>query len=133
MIPLILTPSPRFLLTRVPFFKELILAAFECQHCGYRNNSVETAAQVQEEAQRIAVRVLNEKDLNRSVVKGEYASIRVPEIALEIPAATQRGQINTIEGFLTATRDGLQGDQEERAKVRPLPTPSAPLNPLGRP
>ena len=28
------------MLLRVPFFKQIILASFECTHCGFRNNEV---------------------------------------------------------------------------------------------
>lgn len=36
------------------------------------------------------------RDLNRSVIKSDYASIFIPELDLEIPSKTQRGTINTI-------------------------------------
>lgn len=52
--------------------------------------------------------------LNRFVVKSEWATITIPEIELEIPKSTQKGSIKTIEGFLSATADGLKMSQEER-------------------
>jgi hypothetical protein len=53
------------------------------------------------------------------VVKSEQATIRVPELDLEIPAQTQKGSVNTIEGFLSKTAEGLQDLQEERRKHDP--------------
>jgi zinc finger protein len=38
--------------------------------------------------------------MNRNIVKSEYATIKVPELDLEIPPQTQKGTINTVEGFL---------------------------------
>ena len=39
-----------------------------------------------------------ERDLSRQVVKSDYASITVPEIDLEIPCLSQKGEITTVEG-----------------------------------
>ena len=36
------------LLTRIPFFKDVIIMSFECQHCGYTNNEVQSAGKVQD-------------------------------------------------------------------------------------
>ena len=46
--------------------------------------------------------------MNRNVVKSEYATITVPDLDLEIPPQTQKGTINTIEGYLAKTIEGLQ-------------------------
>jgi zinc finger protein len=53
------------------------------------------------------------------VVKSEYATIRVPECGLEMPPATQKGSIKTIEGYFVSTIEGLQEVQEERRKIDP--------------
>ena len=52
--------------------------------------------------------------MNRSVVKSEHATIRIPELDLEIPPETQKGSINTIEGLFQKTIEGLSDLQEER-------------------
>lgn len=57
--------------------------------------------------------------MNRSVVKSEYATIRIPELDLEIPPQTQKGTINTVEGFINKTIEGLSELQEERRKYDP--------------
>ena len=46
----------------------------------------------------IEVHLTTERDLSRQVVKSDYASITVPEIDLEIPSNSQKGEITTIEG-----------------------------------
>ena len=35
--------TTNLLLTRIPFFKDIILMAFECDECGYRNSEVQSA------------------------------------------------------------------------------------------
>ena len=57
--------------------------------------------------------------MNRNVVKSEYATIKIPELDLEIPAITQKGSINTVEGFLARTMEGLNDMQEERRRYDP--------------
>eukprot|EP01116_Phalansterium_solitarium_P024616 TRINITY_DN9065_c0_g1_i1.p1 TRINITY_DN9065_c0_g1~~TRINITY_DN9065_c0_g1_i1.p1 ORF type:complete len:501 (+),score=182.92 TRINITY_DN9065_c0_g1_i1:120-1622(+) len=109
----------RLLLTKIPFFKEIVIMAFSCPHCGYRSNEVQSAGQVQDKGQRIELRVGSRKDLNRQVVKSEFATITIPELEFEIPASSQRGQMKTIEGFLRQTIDALAPDQAERQKVDP--------------
>lgn len=56
---------------------------------------------------KFELRVVNPLAMNRNVVKSEYATIRVPELDLEIPPQTQKGSINTLEGFLMKTIEGL--------------------------
>ena len=57
---------------------------------------------------------MNALNMNRNVVKSETATIRIPELDLEIPSPTQKGTIKTVEGFLAKTIEGLADLQEER-------------------
>jgi hypothetical protein len=54
------------------------------------------------------------QDLNRQIVKSDTGSIRFPDIDFEIPALSQRGQLNTIEGVLARAIDGLSEQQPVR-------------------
>src|SRR5690348_13100927 len=38
----------RILLTKIPHFKEVIIMAFECPHCHFRNNEIQSAGEIQE-------------------------------------------------------------------------------------
>ena len=60
-------------------------------------------------------------DLNRQVVKGEHATISVPQVNLEIPPESQAGSISTIEGVIQRVIDGLEQDQ----KIRQLTDPDS--------
>ena len=35
--------------TKIPFFREVVVMAFECPHCGARNNEIQPAAQMAEQ------------------------------------------------------------------------------------
>lgn len=64
------------MLTRIPFFKDVVLAAFDCPHCGYRNNSVETAGRLEDKGTRWAVRIKSISDLNRYAQRREKKRAR---------------------------------------------------------
>ena len=53
------------------------------------------------------------------VVKSDSATVRVPELDFEIPAATQRGSITTVEGLLRDAADALRALQPERTAADP--------------
>jgi len=47
----------RLLLTKIPFYKEVILMSFNCDHCGYKNNEIQSATKVQEQGIRYIVTI----------------------------------------------------------------------------
>ena len=57
--------------------------------------------------------------LGAQVVKSDSATVRVPELEFEIPAATQRGSITTVEGLLRDAADALRALQPERLAADP--------------
>ncbi|XP_037492415.1 zinc finger protein ZPR1 homolog isoform X2 [Jatropha curcas] len=111
----------RLLLTLIPHFRKILLSAFECPHCGERNNEVQFAGEIQPRGccYRLEVQSGDPKVLNRQVVKAESATIKIPELEFEIPPEAQRGSLSTVEGILTRAADELQALQEERKKVDP--------------
>ncbi|KAI5740663.1 hypothetical protein M8J76_005967 [Diaphorina citri] len=108
--------TTRLLLTRIPFFKDLVLMSFECPHCGYKNNEIQPGGQIEEKGVRINLKVENAKDLNRNVVKSDFASIKIPELDFEIASQTQKGEVTTVEGVLDRIIRGLSQDQETRRR-----------------
>eukprot|EP01100_Stratorugosa_tubuloviscum_P006192 TRINITY_DN2684_c0_g1_i1.p1 TRINITY_DN2684_c0_g1~~TRINITY_DN2684_c0_g1_i1.p1 ORF type:complete len:480 (+),score=213.59 TRINITY_DN2684_c0_g1_i1:115-1554(+) len=102
----------RLLLTKIPYFREVVLIAFHCNVCSYRNNEIQAASEIQERGCRITLVARQREDLNRQIVKSEFASIFFKEIDFEIPATTQKGTLNTVEGFLVQAFDGLKANQD---------------------
>lgn len=108
-----------FMYTKVPYFKELMISAFSCEHCGNRNSEVSFAGKLEDFGVKYEVNVINGVAFNRTVVKSEFATIKVPECGLELPPQTQKGSIKTIEGYFATTIEGLSEMQEERRKYDP--------------
>uniref|UniRef100_A0A914EBW4 Zinc finger ZPR1-type domain-containing protein n=1 Tax=Acrobeloides nanus TaxID=290746 RepID=A0A914EBW4_9BILA len=91
-----------------------MLVSFECEHCGLRNNELQSGEPVQEFGTEIVLRVKDPRDLNRQLIKSEYASIEIPELELVIPHKSQPGEITTVEGVLQHVKNGLEQDQDRR-------------------
>lgn len=65
--------------------------SFECEHCGCKNNEVQSGEKVQEKGSLIKCTVSATQDLNRQVIKSDYATVKIPEIDFEIPPTSKRG------------------------------------------
>ncbi|KAG0475667.1 hypothetical protein HPP92_015353 [Vanilla planifolia] len=109
----------RLLLTRIPYFREVVLMAFECSHCYEKNNEVQFAGQLQPRGcyYQLQVPSNDPQMLNRQVVKSDSATIKIPELDFEIPPEAQCGTLSTVEGILKRAADELDTLQEERRKV----------------
>uniref|UniRef100_A0A8D8R8Z7 Zinc finger protein ZPR1 n=2 Tax=Cacopsylla melanoneura TaxID=428564 RepID=A0A8D8R8Z7_9HEMI len=108
--------TTRLLLTRIPFFKEVVLMSFDCPHCDFKNNEIQPGGRIEEKGVRIKLKVETQKDLNRNVVKSDFTAIKIPELDFEIPSQSQKGEVTTVEGVLDRIVRGLSQDQETRRK-----------------
>mmetsp|Transcript_16958 Transcript_16958/g.30490 ORF Transcript_16958/g.30490 Transcript_16958/m.30490 type:complete len:480 (-) Transcript_16958:7644-9083(-) len=113
------TGKTRLLSCNIPFFQHIIIMAFSCENCGFRNNEVQSAMSLAERGIKITLRVDNKEKLNREVIKSENASITITELGFEIPRSTQKGTLNTVEGILSKAILGLEQDQEYRREHAP--------------
>ncbi|TDG39488.1 hypothetical protein AWZ03_014086 [Drosophila navojoa] len=113
------TGTTRLLPTKIPFFREVVLMSFKCEHCGFTNNEMQSASEIQKHGIRIELKVEKEADLNRRVVRSDNSSISIPEVELEIPVQSQKGEVTTIEGIIERTITGLSQDQEKRRIEHP--------------
>lgn len=109
----------RFMYTKIPMFKEIILSSFYCDECGYKNTEVQFGGKLSDNGVKYEYKVIDAASMNRSIVKSEYATIRIPEIDFEIPPQTQKGSINTVEGFFARAIDNIGELQEERRRYDP--------------
>lgn len=109
----------RMLLTRIPFFKEIIVSSFRCDHCHWSNTEIQSAGQIQEDGVCYTLKIKTKQDLNREVVKADSATTRIPELDFEIPPFTQKGSLSTIEGLLDRAVAGLEQDQPARRSADP--------------
>ncbi|XP_034724168.1 zinc finger protein ZPR1 [Etheostoma cragini] len=104
----------RLLLTKIPFFKEVIISSFSCAHCNWSNTEIQSAGRIQDQGVCYTLKVKTKQDLNREVVKSDSATTRIPELDFEIPPFTQKGALSTIEGLLDRAVSGLEQDQTVR-------------------
>jgi zinc finger protein len=108
------------LLTRIPFFRDVIVMSFSCDECGFSNSELQPASDFGVKACRYELKVnpsdaaLCRQDLNRQVVKSENASIYITELQFEIPPTSKRGDINTVEGIIDNARTNLESGQVQR-------------------
>jgi zinc finger protein len=107
----------RLLLTKIPYFREVIIMSFSCEKCGYQNNEIQTAGTFQLKGARYELRLTDMADFERSVVKSDTATVKFIELDLEVPAG--KGQLTNVEGLLTTIIDDLAYGQEKRKEEQP--------------
>lgn len=105
------------LLTVIPYFREVIIMSFRCEHCGNSNTEIQSAGEIQPKGCIHTVHVLDAADLDRQLVKSATATVTIPELQLTIPAS--RGQLTTIEGLVSDTARDLAMDQPVRKIMDP--------------
>ncbi|XP_059959904.1 zinc finger protein ZPR1 [Mesoplodon densirostris] len=106
--------TTRLLLTEIPFFREIIVSSFSCEHCGWNNTEIQSAGRIQDQGVRYTLTVRAQEDMNREVVKTDSATTRIPELEFEIPAFSQKGALTTVEGLISRAVSGLEQDQPTR-------------------
>ena len=91
----------------VPHFKQVVLISTACDHCGYRTSEVKTGGAIPNKGRQIILKVLEQVDLSRDVLKSETCTVFCPELKLEITPGTMSGRFTTVEGLLTQVHDTL--------------------------
>ncbi|CAE7112307.1 unnamed protein product [Rhizoctonia solani] len=102
----------RMMLTNIPYFKEVIIMSFRCEHCGNENNEIQSAGTIREMGTLYTTRILERSDLDRQLVKSGTCNLVIPELELTIPAS--KGQLTTVEGVIRDTYRDLSLDQALR-------------------
>ncbi|KAG5326088.1 ZPR1 protein, partial [Acromyrmex heyeri] len=97
----------------------MVLMSFECEHCGYQNNEIQSGGKIAEKGIKITLQVVTSQDLNRQVVKSDYTSIHIPHLDFEIPSQSQKGEITTVEGIIDRSIRALEQDQPRRREEFP--------------
>ncbi|XP_027006699.1 zinc finger protein ZPR1 isoform X1 [Tachysurus fulvidraco] len=111
--------NTRLLLTKIPFFREIIISSFSCPHCHWTNTEIQSAGRIQEQGVCCSVHIKTKEDMNRQVVRTDSATTRIPELDFEISAFKQKGSLSTIEGLLDRAVAGLEQDQPTRRATEP--------------
>mmetsp|Transcript_8805 Transcript_8805/g.14292 ORF Transcript_8805/g.14292 Transcript_8805/m.14292 type:complete len:586 (+) Transcript_8805:396-2153(+) len=109
--------TTRLLFTTIPFFKEIVLMSFRCEHCGYSNNEVQPASAVQDRGCKYTVTITNKQDMDRNIVKSDTAVFHVKELDFQIDSG--KGVLTTLEGLLREAMNELKESQDVRRDQSP--------------
>jgi zinc finger protein len=115
----------RMVTINIPYFKEVVVMAFNCSNCGYKNSEIKTGGSISKRGKILTLHVKNPIDLSRDVLKSDTSSLYIPEIDLRVDYGSMAGKFTTVEGVLTAIKDDISknpfvvGDSgEQSAKER---------------
>ena len=111
----------RLMILDVPHFRQLIVSSFQCRNedCLEENRHVQFGGAFHTKRVQYKLDVQTPRDLNRQVIKSEFATLMIPEIELELPREAQAGTLNTVEGVLRRVVVGLQHEQPVRRITDP--------------
>ncbi|KXX82774.1 Zinc finger protein ZPR1 [Madurella mycetomatis] len=107
----------RLLLTKIPYFREIVIMSFSCDKCGFSNNEIQPAGTFQLKGAHYELRLTTMADFERQVIKSDTATIKFIELDVEVPAG--KGQLTNVEGLLTTLIDDLAFSQEKRKEEAP--------------
>ncbi|EXJ92368.1 zinc finger protein [Capronia epimyces CBS 606.96] len=107
----------RILPIKIPYFKDVLLESFSCEHCGWENKTVKSAGQIQEKGSRYTFRLDKPQDLQRQIVRSDTGVFRIEDLDLEMPPGP--GQLTNLEGIIIKIKTDLEYDQPERKKTTP--------------
>lgn len=119
--PLICANHPqgitRLLLTRIPFFREIIIMSFFCPHCNFKNSEIQSAGEIQQKGSTYELRLRAPADFARQIVKSDTCTVKFIELDIEVPPG--RGQLTNVEGLLSMILEDLEMKQPERKEQIP--------------
>eukprot|EP01130_Rhizamoeba_saxonica_P009745 TRINITY_DN3976_c0_g1_i1.p1 TRINITY_DN3976_c0_g1~~TRINITY_DN3976_c0_g1_i1.p1 ORF type:complete len:528 (+),score=155.86 TRINITY_DN3976_c0_g1_i1:50-1633(+) len=98
----------RMVTVDIPYFKEVIVMAFSCDHCGFKSSEVKIGGAVSSHGRRIILKVENEIDLSRDVLKSDSASLSIPDLEFEMTIGSMGGRFTTVEGLLSKIKEDLE-------------------------
>lgn len=74
--------------------------ATNCYACGYRDNEIKSGGPISDKGKKITLKVEDEEDLSRDLLKSDTAGLEIPEIDLVLQPGTLGGRFSTVEGLL---------------------------------
>lgn len=95
-------------LMEIPHFKEVVIMATNCDHCGYKSNEVKAGGPISDKGTRITLNITDAEDLSRDILKSETCGLSIPEINLELTHGTLGGRFTTVEGLLRQVHSELR-------------------------
>uniref|UniRef100_A0A8C5D0M3 Zinc finger ZPR1-type domain-containing protein n=1 Tax=Gouania willdenowi TaxID=441366 RepID=A0A8C5D0M3_GOUWI len=94
--------TTRMLLTKIPFFKEIIVSSFSCSNCGWSNTEIQSAGRIQDQGVCYTLRVQS------NYIQNVYAPESDPEMTIE--KYTRSYEDNEELGLNDMKTEGYQED-----------------------
>ena len=107
----------RILPIKIPYFKEVLLESFSCDHCGFKNSTVKSAGEIQAKATKYTFKITSTPDFQRQVIRSDSGTFKIEDIDLEMPPAP--GQYTTLESMFSKVLTDLSHDQPTRKVQQP--------------
>ncbi|KAF7717561.1 Uncharacterized protein PECH_006600 [Penicillium ucsense] len=108
--------TTRILLLRVPFFKDIVVDSFYCEHCNFANNTVKPAGPISPLGLKYTLDVQNPNDLQRQVIRSDAATFKLDTLGIEMPKG---GEISNVEGMIQRMHESLSSEQPLRKEQAP--------------
>ncbi|GJD11556.1 Zinc finger protein ZPR1 [Galdieria sulphuraria] len=93
--------------TDIPYFKQVLIIAFTCTHCGYKTNHIQSGLGIEERGRKITLHAQNEDDLSRSVLLSDTCHIMVPELSLQVEGSSFC-KWSTVEGIFKDIAENME-------------------------
>ncbi len=97
----------------IPHFGKVFIFGMQCSNseCNYKQNDVEV--EKQGEPSRIEFTLSNPKELTVRVVKSSEATIKIPQLKMEVePGIASDGYVSNIEGLLQRFKKILEAERD---------------------
>jgi len=94
--------------TDIPFFQTVIVICTKCDNCGYKSNDVKSGGETKDLGCKLSVKIEEEIDLARDVLKSDTCALNLPEFDIEMGPGALCGRFTTVEGLLNAVKDQLR-------------------------
>lgn len=90
----------RMCVATIPFFKEIIIMAFSCEVCGYKNTDIKNGGGISDKGTKITFKFEKEEDLSRDVFKSQTSELYIPEIDFGLASGSLGAVYTTVEGLI---------------------------------
>ncbi|KAL7599078.1 hypothetical protein Lser_V15G22222 [Lactuca serriola] len=88
--------------------EEVMTFPSTCGACAVRNSELKAGGAIPAKGKKVTLIVRNVNDLSRDVIKSDTASVKIPEIDLELAGGTLGGLVTTLEGLVTKINESLE-------------------------
>ncbi|GMI44760.1 hypothetical protein TrCOL_g12019 [Triparma columacea] len=92
----------------IPHFKEIIIMSLDCAKCGYRSNEIKGGGAIPKFGTKVELRVEDEEDMGREVLKSDTGGIMIPEIEMELEEGGMDGVYSTVEGLVKKLHERIE-------------------------